>query len=90
LRDDDIPHTQANFTCQYEETSFDFLSRLLEYSGCYYFFEQQEQQEALIFCSDRSAQPKALLPVRYRPLDTALNSGFAAVAHTFSRRSVVQ
>ncbi|CAM2879419.1 type VI secretion system Vgr family protein [Pseudomonas fluorescens] len=90
LRDDDIPHTQANFTCQYEETSFDFLSRLLEYSGCYYFFEQQEQQEALIFCSDRSAQPKALLPVRYRPLDTALNSGLAAVAHTFSRRSVVQ
>ena len=90
LRGDDIPHTQANFTCQYEESSFDFLSRLLEYSGCYYFFEQQDQQEALIICSDRSAQPKAVLPVLYRPLDTALNNGLQAVAHTFIRRTVVQ
>ena len=90
LRDDDIAHTQASFTCQYEESSFDFLSRLLEYSGCYYFFEQQAEQEALIICSDRSAQPRSLLPVRYRPLDTALNNGLQAVAHSFIRRAVVQ
>ncbi|MGX5795658.1 type VI secretion system Vgr family protein [Pseudomonas sp. E2-15] len=90
LRDDDIPHTQASFTCQYEESSFDFLSRLLEYSGCYYFFEQQAEQEALIICSDRSAQPRSMLPVRYRPLDTALNNDLQAVAHSFIRRTVVQ
>lgn len=29
----DDPLTQATFTCQFEETSFAFISRLLEYFG---------------------------------------------------------
>jgi len=90
LRDEDVARTHANFTCQYEETCFDFLSRLLEYYGCYYFFEQRTGHEALVICNDRSFQPKTPLPMLYRPLDSALDVERAAVAHSFTRSASIQ
>ncbi len=36
------------YRCQYEETHLDFLQRLMEREGIYYFFEQQEHGERLI------------------------------------------
>jgi len=45
---EDVALTQATFTCQYEESSFTFLSRLLEYFGVYYYFEQSAEGEALV------------------------------------------
>lgn len=90
LHDDDVARTQANFTCQYEETSFDFFSRLLEYYGCYYFFEQQADHEALVICNDRGFQPTTPLPVLYRPLDSALDVERQAVVRSFTRHATVQ
>nr|WP_314488880.1 type VI secretion system Vgr family protein [uncultured Pseudomonas sp.] len=90
LRDEDVARTQANFTCQYEETSFDFLSRLLEYYGCYYFFEQRTGHEALVICNERSFQPQTPLPVLYRPLDSALEVESAAIARSFTRSASLQ
>lgn len=36
------------YVCQYEETHFDFISRLMEENGLYYFFEQNQDREKLI------------------------------------------
>lgn len=36
------------FVCQYNESSLQFIARLMEQAGLYYYFEQQEQQEHLI------------------------------------------
>lgn len=87
---EDIAHTQANFTCQYEETSFDFFSRLLEYYGWYYYFVQQADHEALVICNDLSFQPKTFEPVLYRPLDNALEVEKSAVARSFTSTVQVQ
>ncbi|MEB0123219.1 type VI secretion system tip protein TssI/VgrG [Pseudomonas sp. CCI1.2] len=87
----DEPLTQATFTCQFEETSFAFISRLLEYFGVYYFFEQGPDGEALVLCGDRLYQPQLPSLLTYRRQDSELEVGQAlAVARTFERKLVRQ
>ncbi|WP_321852107.1 type VI secretion system Vgr family protein [Pseudomonas paraveronii] len=87
----DDPLTQATFTCQFEETSFAFISRLLEYFGVYYFFEQGPDGEALVFCGDRLYQPQLPSLLTYRRQDSELDVGrVLAVARTFERKLVRQ
>jgi type VI secretion system VgrG family protein len=87
----DDPLTLATFTCQFEETSFAFISRLLEYFGVYYFFEQGPDGEALVFCGDRLHQPQLPSLLTYRRQDSELDVGHVmAVARTFERKLVRQ
>jgi len=87
----DDPLTLATFTCQFEETSFAFISRLLEYFGVYYFFEQGPDGEALVFCGDRRYQPQLPSLLTYRRQDSELDIGHVlAVARTFERKLVRQ
>lgn len=87
----DDPLTQATFTCQFEETSFAFISRLLEYFGVYYFFEQGPDGEALVLCGDRLYQPQLPSLLTYRRQDSELDIGrVLAVARTFERKLVRQ
>ncbi len=87
----DVEMTQASFTCQFEESSFAFLSRLLEYFGVYYFFEQRAEGEALVLCGDRLYQPKMPSLLTYRRQDSELEVGQGlAVARTFERKLVRQ
>lgn len=87
----DIALTQAPFTCQFEESSFAFLSRLLEYFGIYYFFEQGAQGEALVFCGDRQYQPQTPSVLTYRRQDSELEVGQGlAVVRSFERKLVQQ
>jgi len=84
---DDVALTQATFTCQFEETSFAFISRLLEYFGVYYFFEQGPDGEALVLCGDRRYQPKLPSLLTYRRHDSELDIGQGlAVVHSFERK----
>ncbi|MGS0737501.1 type VI secretion system Vgr family protein [Pseudomonas sp. GG8] len=87
----DDPLTQATFTCQFEETSFAFISRLLEYFGVYYFFEQGPDGEALVLCGDRLYQPQLPSLLTYRRQDSELDVGrVLAVARSFERKLVRQ
>ena len=43
------------FTVQYRETSFNFISRLLEEEGIFYWFEHTEQRHQLVFVDTNSA-----------------------------------
>ena len=49
------------YVCQYDESHFDFISRRLEREGIYYFFEQTEEGEKIIFTDTAVAhQPSPL------------------------------
>ncbi|GLR37881.1 hypothetical protein GCM10011247_32790 [Pseudomonas plecoglossicida] len=89
LGSDDIVQRPVSFTCQFEETSFAFLSRLLEYYGVYYFFEQHDSHEALVLCAERRYQPQKPVAVGYRPVHSGLATDVkGAVAQTFNRQMV--
>src|SRR5262249_25694316 len=43
------------FTVQYQETDFAFVSRLLEHEGIFYLFSQGEDREKLVFADNKDA-----------------------------------
>jgi type VI secretion system secreted protein VgrG len=54
---------------QYKESDFDFMSRLMEREGIYYFFEQGDDSEKLIVTDATSFQEAFVdTPVRYFPV----------------------
>ena len=48
-------YSPREYCVQYRETDFNFVSRLLEEEGIFYFFEQSEQKHQLILADDKSA-----------------------------------
>jgi type VI secretion system secreted protein VgrG len=47
-------HTAWENCVQYNETDFNFVSRLLEQEGIYYFFKHEEKRHLLVFCDGPS------------------------------------
>ncbi|KNE28684.1 type VI secretion system Vgr family protein [Achromobacter spanius] len=62
-----LTQTQADFTCQFEETCLDFLMRKLEYYGVYFWFEQGSEQESVVFANSVEQQPPDLDTAVYYP-----------------------
>lgn len=59
-------YPSLEFCTQYNETSFDFISRLIEREGIYYYFRHNEDADSrhiLVFTDNKSANPK-LIPSR--------------------------
>jgi type VI secretion system secreted protein VgrG len=58
-------YRQREFCVQYRETDFNFVSRLMEEEGIYYFFEHDSDKHTLVLADDAAAhkpcvgQPKA-------------------------------
>jgi type VI secretion system secreted protein VgrG len=48
-------HPAWEYCVQYRETDFNFISRLLEQEGIYYFFEHEAGKHTLILCDDYSS-----------------------------------
>lgn len=48
-------YRQRAYCVQYNESDFEFLSRLFEEEGIYYFFEYDDAQHTLVLCDDVSA-----------------------------------
>lgn len=44
-----------NFCVQYQETDFDFVSRLMEHEGIYYYFEHHANRHVMVLCDSPSA-----------------------------------
>ena len=58
-----------SFRLQYGETHLDFLQRITEREGIYYFFVQEEDREVVIFCDTNQSLPQAgIAPVVYQPI----------------------
>ncbi len=43
------------YTVQYRESYFDFLSRLMEEEGIYYYFRHEKAQHVMVMCDDRAS-----------------------------------
>lgn len=62
-------HPKKEYLVQYQETDFDFISRLLEHEGIFYYFDQGDKEEKIIF-ADNAGAIQALpegSAVPYRP-----------------------
>jgi type VI secretion system secreted protein VgrG len=46
---------QREYVVQYRETDFNFVSRLLEDEGIFYYFEQSQDKHTLVLANDKSA-----------------------------------
>ncbi len=53
-------YTNRDFVVQYQETDLAFVSRLCEHLGIFYFFEQDEDRDIVVFADRNSACPPAL------------------------------
>jgi type VI secretion system secreted protein VgrG len=51
------------YRCQFNETHFNFVHRLIEREGIYYYFEQTDQGEKIIFCDNKQFHQKLPDPV---------------------------
>lgn len=47
-----FPYDQRTYCVQYEETAFNFVSRLMEDEGIFYFFEHAEDKHILVIADD--------------------------------------
>lgn len=79
--DSDLAATQSRFICQFEETSLDFLMRRLEHAGVYFWFEQAENREVVVFGNNNDQHPDQTIPMLWRP-EGDLNPEAGAVAIT--------
>ena len=48
-----------NFCVQYQESDFDFISRLMEHEGIYYFFEHFDDRHVMVLCDGPTAHSAA-------------------------------
>ena len=44
-----------NFCVQYRESDFDFISRLMEHEGIYYYFEHEQSRHLMVLCDGNTA-----------------------------------
>jgi len=79
---------KRGFCVQYQESDFDFISRLMEEEGIYYFFEHYKEKHVLVMSDNLSVH----VPIKGKPSITC-NSGDGLVADkesisyfTFSQR----
>ncbi len=61
-------YAEEEHVCQYKESSLDFIHRWCEREGIYYFFEQSDKGEKVVF-TDAKEKHKDMTsgPVRYHP-----------------------
>lgn len=72
------------YCVQYRESDFNFISRLMEAEGIYYYFKHTDSQHTMVLCDDSSghAQP-AKQKIRYLPPE---NQGRRNEEHIFEWR----
>ncbi|HSN69951.1 MAG TPA: type VI secretion system tip protein TssI/VgrG, partial [Steroidobacteraceae bacterium] len=80
------------YCVQYRETDFNFLSRLLEQEGIYYYFEHTAQKHTMVLADDPSAHRSAdgYDTVPYYPPTTATAHRVRDHLSAFSIRASVQ
>jgi type VI secretion system VgrG family protein len=58
---------KREYTCQYGESDFNFISRLMENEGVFYYFEQSATEEKIVFINDQNypslPRPKLIFDV---------------------------
>jgi len=69
IEDNDVTTKIWPYKCQYGETHLDFISRLMERDGIYYYFIEGDVGEKIIFCNSLNFQEAIAIPnVLYSPI----------------------
>lgn len=66
---DSAVYRPRSFTCQYQESDLNFLSRWMEQEGLYYYFDHDSgtSGEILTILDHQQAQPDTAISLRYTP-----------------------
>ena len=56
---------QLDYCVQYRETSFDFVMRLMEQFGIYYFFKHEDGKHTLVLCDDPNSHEALSDPIKF-------------------------
>ena len=79
-------YRKRSFVCQYQETHLDFISRLMEKEGIYYFYDQgtaRDGVDKLLVVDALIGHPASTLQVRYRPADELDTGVFSDTVQNF-------
>lgn len=57
--------TQRDYCVQYRETSFDFVTRLMEEYGIYYYFKHEDGKHTLVLADDPNAHEALATPIPF-------------------------
>lgn len=87
VTDQDLASMRRPFVCQFDESCLDFLMRKLEFYGVYFWFEQGEDRESVVFGSEASQQPSQTDNAIYYPKG-ALDPDIRQIVVTRMDRSV--
>lgn len=82
-------YSQREYCVQYQETAFNFVSRLMEDEGISYFFEHEEGKHTLVLADDASAYapcPGLQGTVRYESALPGSTTADAITGCTFERQ----
>ncbi len=81
-------YPEMEYVCQYGESHFDFISRWLEREGIYYFFEQTDAGEKVIFTDTRISHTDLALEkdLYYSPPSGMDNAHRGEVIQSFTCR----
>jgi len=79
-----------DYCVQYQESAFDFVSRLMEDEGIFYFFEFQKDRHTLVIADDRDVHPSCPGShiLRYRGAQTSRAQGDAITRCTFEQQVI--
>ncbi len=70
-------YPQRDYCVQYRETSFDFVSRLMEEEGMYYFFRHESGKHTLVIADQKSSYKPCPYKNQVR-MEPGTSSGFGA------------
>ena len=57
-----------DYRCQFGESHYNFLKRITEREGVYFFFDQSNQKDKAIFCNKNNQHPAESLDALYSPI----------------------
>lgn len=82
-------YTPQEFTMQWNESVYDYLTSKLERDGIYYYFEQQDDHEKLVFTDSHLTHPKlpATPTIHYSPTSGLESVHYEEVISSFTMRS---
>jgi type VI secretion system secreted protein VgrG len=66
--------TELEFCVQYRETAFDFVTRLMEQWGLYYFFKHADGKHTVVICDDPNSHASIGAAIPFQPDQTELRA----------------
>jgi type VI secretion system secreted protein VgrG len=85
-------YREWEYCVQYRETDFNFISRLLEQEGIYYYFKHEPGKHTMILCDDYSSHSvlEAYAEIPYLPLSETGSSRWRDYIHSWKFSKSVQ